>query len=62
MVGGAFIKFQNDHIRSIDNDLKEFKEYVPEVYARRDDVKDGFDRMYRILERIEGKVDQQKHG
>lgn len=38
--------------------LEEFKDHIPGTYARRDEVDKQFDRVVRILERIEDKVDR----
>ena len=44
---------QHDRQKTFEEDFKK----LPDIYARRDDVKDGFDRIEKTLTRIEEKLD-----
>lgn len=49
--GGFIIKGQAEAIKDLQADLKA----IPEVYARRDDVKDGFKEIKEMLQRLDNK-------
>jgi len=60
LLGGWVLKTVHGDTRTTKKDFDDYREYVNETFARRDDLKDHTDRIYRILERIETKIDQ--HG
>ncbi len=53
---GAVLKMFNDRLKSVEQSHKE----LPDVYARRDDVKDMKQELVDMLRRIEDKLDNRK--
>lgn len=51
---GFIIKGQQDDIKRLEADLKE----LPNVYARRDDVKEGFKEIKEMLQQLDNRWSQ----
>lgn len=54
LLGGTVVVSTRERLNSLEEQLKE----IPNVYARRDDVKDRFQEILTALGRIEDKVDK----
>lgn len=56
-LGGWVLKTLHAEIKDARNDHADLAKTLPETYARRDDVKDGFKSINEALGRIESKLD-----
>lgn len=64
LVGGAIgwiLHLMHSEVQDLKQRQEDFRSEVPNVYARRDDVRDRFNEIIRLLERINNKVDN-THG
>jgi hypothetical protein len=57
-LGATILKTTWDEIRSIRDDQASLRQSLPGTYARRDDVRDGFNTITATLSRIEDKLDR----
>lgn len=57
-IGGSVVKgLRSDH-RDLQQDVDKLIADLPNIYARRDDVRDGFERMDRQHREISAKLDR----
>jgi hypothetical protein len=56
-LGGWILTTLWKEIKDARKDHSELRDALPNTYARRDDVKDGFRDINAVLNRIEGKLD-----
>lgn len=57
---GWFMKILWESSKEVKLELAKLKEDLPETYARKDDVRDGFLALNRTLERILDKLDSKQ--
>jgi len=53
LLGGTLMKLLHSNVKQLEDKV----DALPNIYARRDDVKDGFSDMKQTLLRIESKLD-----
>lgn len=55
LVIGGYVKHQHERIKGLEDKVNE----IPLVYTSKEDSKDEFNRIIRILERIEDRINKQ---